>query len=214
MTHRREAGPAPPSCKQCLPGRRSRYCWDARVIPRHTTSYHNGLTTTAIHIMTTLPPVPHLSETGRRWSSFTISPGPIRRASTTSQWQSPTRSKTVEFPITGKGTVDDSVITGSVSSSHGCVERSPRARNASQSSMNARRRGGDWADLWPARGSKQVKGREAHVGVFRQVRGEKPRKVKAAKLQRWHMPVTQQCHRYHMASRKSWNGGRPGHFSP
>lgn len=92
-----------------------------------------------------ISPNAHLWETGRRCNSLTTSPEPTRRASTTSHW--PTTSTTAGFPVTGNDTGDESVPTGAVSSSQGSVCDSPAARNASQSSSNARSSGGGSAGL-------------------------------------------------------------------
>ena len=111
--------------------------------------------------MTKTKQTPRLCESGSRWSCFSTSPGPTRRASTTSQ--PPTRPTTVELPLTGKGVKElkSSVPRGVSSSSDGSAEPpSSLARNAFQSSSNARRRGGGWEEL------SEVEHEE--VGAFRE----------------------------------------------
>ena len=110
----------------------------------------NASYTTLYHIISKFRP--HRWDTGSRRSCFTTSPDPTRRASTTSQ--PPTRSRTVEFPLTGNATEEaNSVARGAVSRSDRPVEYeySPRVRNASQSSSKLRRRGGGWAELQHSR---------------------------------------------------------------
>lgn len=82
---------------------------------------------------------------GKRWSSFTTSPGPTRRASTT--LHAPIRLKTVELPLTGKDVENGSVARGALPDSNGSGTYSLRVRIASQSSSNDRRRGGGFAEL-------------------------------------------------------------------
>lgn len=90
-------------------------------------------------------PRAHLSWMGKRWSSFTTSPGPTRRASTTSH--APIRSKTVELPLTGKDVENGSVARGALSGSNASGTYSLRVRIASQSSSNDRRRRGGCVEL-------------------------------------------------------------------